>query len=92
MRIGYVSGDFRHHVVSYWTKHILAGHNRKNVEVFCFANNKEDDYSRQVKDSSDHWISILDRSDAEAGPASFRKPGSTFWWTYRVTPEATAYV
>ena len=66
LRVGYVSGDFRHHVVSYWTKHVLAGHNRKNVEVFCFANNKEDDYSHQVKESSDHWISILDRSDAEA--------------------------
>jgi predicted O-linked N-acetylglucosamine transferase (SPINDLY family) len=66
LRIGYVSGDFRHHVVSYWTKHVLAAHRRENVEVFCFANNKEDDYSSQIKESADHWISILDTSDADA--------------------------
>jgi predicted O-linked N-acetylglucosamine transferase (SPINDLY family) len=66
LRIGYVSGDFRHHVVSYWTKHVLAAHRRENVEVFCFANNKEDDYSSRIKESADHWISILDTSDADA--------------------------
>lgn len=66
LRIGYVSGDFRHHVVAYWTKHIFAAHSRENVEVFCFANNKEDDYSGRIKESADHWISILDTSDADA--------------------------
>lgn len=66
LRIGYVSGDFRHHVVAYWTRHIFAAHNRDKVEVFCFANNKEDDYSAKIKDSADHWISILNTSDSDA--------------------------
>jgi protein O-GlcNAc transferase len=66
LRIGYLSGDFRSHVVGYWTKHIIAAHNRDNVEVFCIANNKEDEYSEQIKTASDHWLSILDVSDDEA--------------------------
>jgi protein O-GlcNAc transferase len=66
LRIGYLSGDFRSHVVGYWTKHIIANHNRENVEVFCFANNKEDEYSAQIKAVSDHWLSILEMPDEEA--------------------------
>lgn len=66
LRIGYVSGDFRHHVVGYWTKHIVTGHNRDRFEVFCFANNAEDEYSKHFKKGADHWISILDRSDEDA--------------------------
>jgi protein O-GlcNAc transferase len=66
LRIGYLSGDFRSHVVGYWTKHIIADHNRENVEVFCFANNKEDEYSAQIKAASDHWLSILEMPDEEA--------------------------
>ncbi len=69
LRIGYISGDFRHHVVGYWTKHIVEGHNRDKFEIFCFANNKEDDYSEQFKAAADHWISILGMSDADAARA-----------------------
>lgn len=66
LRIGYLSGDFRSHVVGYWTKHIIAAHNRENVEVFCFANNKEDAYSEQIKTAADHWVSIVDVPDDAA--------------------------
>lgn len=65
LRIGYISGDFRHHVVGYWTKHIVEQHNRDRVEVFCFVNNKEDAYSEKIKAGADYWISILDKSDNE---------------------------
>lgn len=65
LRIGYLSGDLRHHVVGYWIKHIIAAHNRSNVEVFCFANNKEDEYSEQIKAASDHWLPIQDLTDSE---------------------------
>jgi protein O-GlcNAc transferase len=66
LRIGYLSGDLRAHVVGYWTKHIIAAHNRDNVEIFCFANNKEDEYSAQIKAASDYWLSILDMPDEQA--------------------------
>jgi len=66
LRIGYISGDFRQHVVGYWTRHIIEHHNRDRVEVFCFVNNKEDSYSEKIKAGADHWIPILDKSDNEA--------------------------
>jgi predicted O-linked N-acetylglucosamine transferase (SPINDLY family) len=65
LRIGYISGDFRHHVVGYWTRHIIEQHSRDRVEVFCFVNNKEDAYSERIKAAADHWIPILDKSDNE---------------------------
>jgi protein O-GlcNAc transferase len=65
LRIGYISGDFRHHVVGYWMRHIVEKHNKERVEVFCFANNKEDDYSQKFKAAVEHWIPILGKSDAE---------------------------
>jgi predicted O-linked N-acetylglucosamine transferase (SPINDLY family) len=65
LKIGYISGDFRHHVVGYWTKHIIEGHDKSRFEIFCFANNKEDQYSEKFKAAADHWIPILDKSDEE---------------------------
>ena len=66
LRIGYVSGDFRNHVVGFWTKHIVEGHNRDRFEIFCFANNREDEYTQHFKAAADHWIPILDLNDAGA--------------------------
>ena len=65
LRIGYLSGDFRHHVVGYWMKHIVEGHNKNRIEVFCFANNKEDEFSQKFKAAADHWISVVGKTDAE---------------------------
>ena len=66
LRIGYISGDLRQHVVGHWIRHIIEAHNRDNVEIFCFPNNEEDEYSKQIKAASDHWLSILDLPDDEA--------------------------
>jgi predicted O-linked N-acetylglucosamine transferase (SPINDLY family) len=63
LRLGYISGDLRHHVVGYWTRHIIEAHNRENFEVFCYANNKEDDYSAQIKAAADHWRNIQGKPD-----------------------------
>jgi predicted O-linked N-acetylglucosamine transferase (SPINDLY family) len=37
-RIGYVSGDFRNHVVSFFVKPLLQYYDRSKFEVFCFSN------------------------------------------------------
>jgi protein O-GlcNAc transferase len=65
LRIGYLSGDFRSHVVGFWTRHIIRDHDRDRFEVFCFVNNKEDDFSRKIKEGADHWIPVLGESDAD---------------------------
>ena len=36
LRVGYVSPDFRLHAVAYFFEPVLAGHDRKNVEIFCY--------------------------------------------------------
>src|SRR5947209_5013653 len=37
LRIGYLSPDFRQHSVAYFLEPLLRGHNRQEVEVFCYA-------------------------------------------------------
>ena len=62
-RIGYVSADFRQHVVSRFFEPLLRHHDRSQVEVFCYAEvNKPDDVTRRLQDAAEHWrfISGLD--------------------------------
>jgi len=67
LRIGYVSGDFRHHVISYYSEAILGAHDRGQVEVFCYANVRHpDDRTQLLKALADHWRSLVGLSDALA--------------------------
>ena len=64
LRVGYVSGDFRSHVVSFFTEAVLREHNRDNVELFCFANNKSTDaVTERYRAFSDGWFAIKRESD-----------------------------
>ena len=64
LRVGYVSGDFRSHVVSFFTEAVLREHNRDNVELFCFANNKSTDaVTDRYRAFSDGWFAIKRESD-----------------------------
>jgi protein O-GlcNAc transferase len=64
LRLGYVSADFRSHSVAFFIEPIIAGHNRSEVEVFCYYNHREhDSYTDRIKSVSDHWIPCRDMSD-----------------------------
>ena len=64
LRVGYVSGDFRSHVVSFFTEAVLREHNRDNVELFCFANNKSNDaVTDRYRAFSDGWFAIKKEPD-----------------------------
>jgi predicted O-linked N-acetylglucosamine transferase (SPINDLY family) len=64
LRVGYVSGDFRSHVVSFFTEAVLREHNRDNVELFCFANNKSNDaVTERFQAFSDGWFAIKREPD-----------------------------
>ena len=68
LRIGYVSADFGNHPVGYFLANVLPAHDRKQFEVFCYSNRAvEDDMSKRLRESTDHWRSIYRASDAEAG-------------------------
>ena len=60
LRIGYVSPDFREHSVSYFFLPLLAAHDRREVEVFCYAEVKRPDkVTDRIKTFSDHWRSTV---------------------------------
>lgn len=67
LRIGYVSGDFKRHAVSRFFLPMIRHHDRRQVEIFCYANvARPDDFTEEFRLLADHWRSIAGRSDAEA--------------------------
>jgi predicted O-linked N-acetylglucosamine transferase (SPINDLY family) len=67
LRIGYVSPDFRTHSVSYFIEPILAHHDTRQVEVYCYSQTQQtDDTTKRLKNCARHWREIQGRSDAEA--------------------------
>ena len=67
IRIGYVSGDFHNHSVSFFFEPILMHHNPLQVEVYCYSNDtREDDTTRRLKACNVTWRNIAKVSDKGA--------------------------
>ena len=67
LRVGYVSSDFRRHAVSYFISPILTAHDRRAVEVFCYAHiPTPDDRTESLRKLADQWHPIHGLSDDEA--------------------------
>jgi protein O-GlcNAc transferase len=69
LRIGYVSGDFCEHSVSYFFEPLLASHNHSEVEVFAYSSlnrAEEDETTARLRSLADHWISICGWDDKHA--------------------------
>ena len=66
LRIGYVSGDFhRQHPVNIFMLPVLLRHDRASVEVFVYhTGTMHDEYTRQAKDSAEHWFEAVKLDDA----------------------------
>jgi len=66
LRIGYVSPDFRRHSVSYFLEPLLAAHDKTQVEVFCYADERtRDQTTERLQGYADCWRSITDMSDQQ---------------------------
>ncbi|NOX09509.1 MAG: tetratricopeptide repeat protein [Gammaproteobacteria bacterium] len=68
LRVGYMSGDFCMHPVSYFLEPLLAGHDKTGFEIFCYANMYEsqaDKVTARLRDLSEHWRFVRDKDDAE---------------------------
>jgi len=67
LRIGYVSGDFRNHPVSYFIAPLFAYCNKHGFDIFCYSNTKTPD-SKTVyfRTQANAWHSICDMTDLEA--------------------------
>lgn len=59
LRIGYVSPDFRRHSVGFFVEPLIAAHDRKQVEVYCYSNvTRADEATRRFQGLADHWREI----------------------------------
>jgi len=65
-RIGYVSGDFHNHSVSYFFKPLLSSINKNNFETFCYYNAFiNDDMTSKLKKLSDNWRDVAKLTDEQ---------------------------
>ncbi len=60
LRIGYVSPDFRDHVIGRFMRPILANHDRSAVEIFCYSEVVSPDaMTHELRSHAEHWRVIL---------------------------------
>ncbi len=75
LRVGYVSGDFLEHAMSYSVEPVLAHHDRSQFEVHCYANNAlEDPVTERLKQHASGWHRVVGLSD-QAMAALIREHG-----------------
>ncbi|QLQ02321.1 MAG: tetratricopeptide repeat protein [Thiobacillus sp.] len=66
LRIGYVSADFYNHAVAFFIEPILAGHDKSQVEIYCYYNHiKRDAHTEQIAAHADHWLACSKMSDEQ---------------------------
>lgn len=66
LRIGYVSPDFRGHVVAFFIEPVLENHDRERFEIHCYYNHRADDHhTARMRNLADHWIDCVHLTDAE---------------------------
>jgi predicted O-linked N-acetylglucosamine transferase (SPINDLY family) len=68
LRVGYVSAHFQHHAVNFFSEPILAAHDHRAIEVFCYSAAvpaESDATTRRLQDYADHWREIAGQSDQQ---------------------------
>jgi predicted O-linked N-acetylglucosamine transferase (SPINDLY family) len=67
LRIGYVSADFREHPVACFLEPILACHDHRQIELYCYADVPQPDATTErLRAHADVWRSLVGLSDAQA--------------------------
>jgi predicted O-linked N-acetylglucosamine transferase (SPINDLY family) len=67
LRIGYVSGQFASHAVSFFTEPILASHDRERLEVYCYSNvARADGVTHRLRRYAERWREIQALDDDQA--------------------------
>jgi predicted O-linked N-acetylglucosamine transferase (SPINDLY family) len=66
LRVGYLSPDFRNHVVMRFMEPILERHDRKRFEVTCYATNaRKDEFTARLRALAERWVDAEGLADAE---------------------------
>lgn len=67
LRVGYVSGDFRHHPIVRFMEPLLERHDRNFVEIYCYSSHEiQDAVTARLKPYAGGWREIFAMSDDEA--------------------------
>lgn len=67
LKIGYLSADFRGHVVMKFVEDVITSHDPQRFEVFCITPHaREDETTRRIRQKVDHWRDISAMEDADA--------------------------
>ena len=64
IRIGYISGDFREHVMQYFIWPFLAGFDRDDFEVYCYSLGRTDQYTEFFKTLVTAWRDVSKQANA----------------------------
>lgn len=66
LKIGYLSSDFRTHVISLNLLPLISEHDHETCEIYLYAEVEHaDQLTDMFKDHADHWRPTVDMSDAE---------------------------
>jgi predicted O-linked N-acetylglucosamine transferase (SPINDLY family) len=64
LRVGYVSGDYHNHPVSYFIENVFAHHDRNRIELFAYSSGGlQDSVTDRLRASVEHWTSCFGMSD-----------------------------
>jgi predicted O-linked N-acetylglucosamine transferase (SPINDLY family) len=67
IRVGFISGDFVQHPVALFLRPLLEHIDRAHFEVFCYSNNRTEDWmTQEIRSRADHWQNIEGQDDAGA--------------------------
>ena len=64
IRIGYISGDFREHVMQYFIWPFLAGFDRDDFEAYCYSLGRTDQYTEFFKTLVTAWRDVSKQANA----------------------------
>jgi protein O-GlcNAc transferase len=64
LRVGYVSGDYRQHAVSYFIEQLFEHHDRTKLELFAYSTQgKRDAVTDRLRAMAEHWVQFAAISD-----------------------------
>jgi predicted O-linked N-acetylglucosamine transferase (SPINDLY family) len=66
LRIGFISGDFKSHVVVLWIGNLIPKLQENGLDIFCYCNNEKDSITEIWSKQANHWRDIQNLNDIEA--------------------------
>ena len=65
LKVGYVSGDYRQHAVSYYIEQLFSRHDRARIELYAYSTQgHRDAVTDRLQALAEHWVSLVGISDA----------------------------